>query len=237
MKIMNQFLIGLLVFILCTPLSANGIHFNSIDLVEAQNLAKKEGKKVYVNFTAEWCLPCKIISESIYTDPEVTDLINSNFIAIDADIDSENGIVWNELYNANYLPTIILARKSGHEITRISKVPKKQELITILNKVIEENREEKEEVVKIIKPVETKKIATPSNLYDIQLGAFAHEKNAIKYFNEMKAKLPSDSFRILKKGSKNLYCVLLTGFDKRSLTNSKLADLSSMGINGFVIEY
>ncbi len=232
----KRLLLSLSLLIIYLPLSANSINFNSIDLKEAASQAEKEGKKVYVNFTANWCLPCKIISESIYTDSEVIDLINSNFVAISADVDSENGMMWNDLYNANYLPTIILAKNSGHEITRISKVPQKQELISILKKVIDENPEEKEEISKKENNINTNVPVTKTS-FDIQLGAFASEKNAINFFNDMKAKLPNDNFRILKKGAKNLHCVLLTGFENTSAVNSKLSELKSGDIQAFIIEY
>lgn len=232
----NKLIAVILISLLWLPLSATEINFNSIKLTEATRLAEIQGKKVYVNFTAEWCLPCKIISESIYTDAEVIELINSNFIAISADVDSENGMEWNDLYNANYLPTIILAKKSGHEITRISRVPQKQELVSILRKVIEENPTKEKILTSTVRTTETK-VTVSKSMFDIQLGAFANEKNAIKFFNEMKAKLPSDDFRILKKGTRNLYCVLLTGFNRISITSSKLEELKSIGIQGFIIEY
>ncbi len=51
--------------------------------------AKKEGKHLFVDFTAKWCGYCKKMDASTFVDPEVVKLLNSDFVSVKVDGDSE----------------------------------------------------------------------------------------------------------------------------------------------------
>lgn len=53
-------------------------------------LAKKEGKKVFVEFTAKWCGWCKKMHASTFIDPEVVSMMSENYIAVSIDGDSRD---------------------------------------------------------------------------------------------------------------------------------------------------
>ena len=46
--------------------------------------AKKEHKKVMLTFTRQGCHACEVMEEKVYTNKEVENYINNNFIAIEA---------------------------------------------------------------------------------------------------------------------------------------------------------
>ena len=88
------------------------INFQNITFEEAS----LQEKNILVSYTAEWCLPCKLMDETIFSNQKVVRLVNENFVSIKADIDSEKGKEWNDLYNINYLPASLFASKAGKEL-------------------------------------------------------------------------------------------------------------------------
>ena len=50
------------------------------DLITALEIAEEKGKPLFVEFEADWCLPCKIMSEEVFTHQETADLFNENFV-------------------------------------------------------------------------------------------------------------------------------------------------------------
>lgn len=57
---------------------------------EGLELAKKEGKKVFVEFTAKWCGWCKKMHATTFVDPGVVDLMGRNYVAVSVDGDSRD---------------------------------------------------------------------------------------------------------------------------------------------------
>lgn len=66
-----------------------------IDFVETDNLAyvvdkaAAEGKLVFVEFVTDWCLPCKMMDEDVFTHKETADFINKNFISYKIDAEKK----------------------------------------------------------------------------------------------------------------------------------------------------
>jgi thioredoxin-related protein len=55
-------------------------------------LAKKEGKKVFVEFTAKWCGWCKKMHATTFIDSEVIKIMGDNFVSVSVDGDSRDTI-------------------------------------------------------------------------------------------------------------------------------------------------
>jgi len=52
--------------------------------------AKKDGKKVFVEFTAKWCGWCKRMHATTFKDPEVVNLLNKYYVTVSVDGDSKD---------------------------------------------------------------------------------------------------------------------------------------------------
>jgi thiol:disulfide interchange protein len=73
--------------------------------------ARQEGKTVLVDFTAAWCLSCKIVDATIYDNPEVaTDLKSRQVLALRADVTTAdapaNRLLYEQLKGAPPLTVI-----------------------------------------------------------------------------------------------------------------------------------
>lgn len=249
MKPQFQKLTSVLLFtILFTFVKANTlVNFKNSDLNQVRN----QGKKILVSFTAEWCTPCKIMDESIFNDQEIASIINDNFIAIKADVDSVKGNEWNELYNANYLPTTIFTLESGNEIERLNGTPNRDDFLNLLKKILLKDSSTPRatfakhvESTEISKPVSTSmfvkesvsaEVIIPSNNYSIQFGAFLSKDGALKMIGQLKQKGVFDVLIFEEATNGVLYQkVILSGFVNRSQAHAELEKLKHMGINGFL---
>ncbi len=51
--------------------------------------AKKEGKHLFIDFTAKWCGYCKKMDKTTFIEPDVVNMLNNDFIPVKVDGDSE----------------------------------------------------------------------------------------------------------------------------------------------------
>ena len=87
------------------------------DYKEALALAKKEDKRVVIDFVTTWCGPCHSMDRHVYTAKPVFDK-SSDVIFLKLDGDDEREL--NKQYKIKGYPTLILLDSAGKEIRRRS---------------------------------------------------------------------------------------------------------------------
>src|SRR2546421_4625957 len=55
---------------------------------EILEIAKQEGKYVFVDCYATWCVPCKKMEQEVFKSQEVGDVVNKKFLSVRLQIDS-----------------------------------------------------------------------------------------------------------------------------------------------------
>lgn len=95
-------------------------HQGTIDSALAQ--AKAERKLVFLDFVADWCSPCKQVEQEVFTDPQVAEYINQNFVSFKVHTDNfENGHSDFALkMGVKPLPTLMVVNDIGNEMGRIT---------------------------------------------------------------------------------------------------------------------
>ena len=113
-----------------------GIAFHQGSWDEALQLAKKEGKSVFVTFTARWCSKCKLLKSNTFSKAEVGRLYNVNFINLIIDGEKGEGIELAEKYQIRGYPSLIFIDSDGKPIAQIAGYRSPKQLIDIGIQVI-----------------------------------------------------------------------------------------------------
>jgi thiol-disulfide isomerase/thioredoxin len=98
--------------------NATGVVFIQNDLETAKNLAKNSQKNILLKFGAKYCLPCRIMDESIWPNPDLAELVEKNCVAVAADIQTIDGKMLEQQYSVAVLPTILLLDADGNLLFR-----------------------------------------------------------------------------------------------------------------------
>lgn len=89
-----------------------GIRFVSEGFETAVIRAKAEKKPLFLHAYASWCHYCQFMADSVYTDREVAEFYNSNFIPVKMDMEQE-GREMNKKLRVKTFPTLVFFDYNG----------------------------------------------------------------------------------------------------------------------------
>ncbi|MFH6959505.1 thioredoxin family protein [Flavobacterium aquidurense] len=98
--------------------SIGGIQFFNGTIQEALEKAKKENKPIFLDIYATWCGPCKMLKKNTFSDKEVGDYYNTNFINIAIDSETKEGRELVDKYRIEGYPTLLILDKNGKQIAK-----------------------------------------------------------------------------------------------------------------------
>lgn len=145
------------------------VSFYKGDLYAVKDKAKSEGKFYIYDFVASWCTPCKMMDETTYNDPTLSQYISENYVVAKVDIDDFDGFALKEKHKVTSLPTILIFNEEGKVVGRYEEALSATKMIDILkkhntaaNKTSKQNIASSKPVFKIPqKPTETTKPTAP----------------------------------------------------------------------------
>lgn len=101
------------------PPTASGLTFKTIHSSEELNaiLAQNKGKKVMLDFYADWCSSCKELDEITFKDPTVIQSLN-DYVLVRADVtaDSDSEKALTKRFNLFGPPAMIFFDENGKSI-------------------------------------------------------------------------------------------------------------------------
>ena len=129
----------LLLLLLFTTFGVNEISasviFKNIEVEKAIEQAAAQNKFVFVDTYAEWCKPCKEM-DRVFTDPELSEFFNSNFVNVKVDMDSRYGKSLSQKYDVVWLPTLIILDGDGSVKNKIDKIVDATELLQLAQEAV-----------------------------------------------------------------------------------------------------
>jgi thiol-disulfide isomerase/thioredoxin len=93
-----------------------GIQFAHGTVQEVLDMAKAQGKAVFVDAYTTWCGPCKWMSANTFPDAAVGAFFNANFVSYKLDMEKGEGIDFAKKYSVNAYPTLLFLAKDGELI-------------------------------------------------------------------------------------------------------------------------
>ncbi len=97
---------------------ATKVKFFKGSFISAKEKAATEGKLIFVDFTARWCLPCQMMDQTTFNDEILADYIAASYIPVKVDIDDFDGFALKEKYEIQALPSILIFNSAGQLIDR-----------------------------------------------------------------------------------------------------------------------
>lgn len=105
------------------------IQFNKSSIKEILALAKKENKQVFIDISTSWCGYCKRMKANVFTNAEVANYFNSNFINISIDAEKGEGIELAKKYGVRGYPTFVFLNSDGSLAKQTSGYQNSQDFI------------------------------------------------------------------------------------------------------------
>ncbi|MEP7196266.1 MAG: thioredoxin family protein [Saprospiraceae bacterium] len=119
MKTQKAIIRNLILLIVCfQSLVAQANNSPALNLESARQSATKENKLLMLKFGASWCLPCKFMDKTVFSDQELVHYMNDRVVLLQVDIDQISGRDLAEQYQIKTIPTIIFIHPNGNVIAR-----------------------------------------------------------------------------------------------------------------------
>lgn len=92
------------------------------DLDAAFAEAKQTNKPLLLDFTADWCPPCKMMKRQTFSQQKVKDYVEANYIPVRLDMTQRNAATQQlgGRFSIQYLPTFLVLSPDGKEQRRES---------------------------------------------------------------------------------------------------------------------
>jgi len=113
------------------------LQYQSFD--EALKTAEAENKLVMVFFWAEWCGYCIQIRREVFTNPQVHEVFNRNFLAVSVDIEDDPKNLAKK-YRARALPTMLFLKPDGEIMGFLPGAVNGESFLKVLDYLVENHK-------------------------------------------------------------------------------------------------
>jgi len=110
---MNKISFFLIVLVSQLSFSQQSIKFEDSDFATILAKAKSEKKIVFLDAYAAWCGPCKLMERNVFTDKNVAEYYNKNFINAHFDMEKGEGPNLASKYGIRSYPTLLFLNGEG----------------------------------------------------------------------------------------------------------------------------
>jgi len=132
MKRNNLTRFGIILVMLCSLSTIHATEFFKGSYLAAKEKALAEKKPLFVEFTTDWCQPCKWMLDNTYSDQQVSAFFAQNYVAVQVNVDNFDGLALKQRNNVKYLPTFIIYNNRGEEAGRYLESMNASKLLEVL---------------------------------------------------------------------------------------------------------
>lgn len=113
-----------------------GIAFHQGTWDEALQLANKQSKPIFLDISASWCGPCKMLKSKTFPNQEVGKFYNANFINVAVDGEKGEGITLAKKYRIKGYPSLLFINSSGDIVAQTTGYRNPKQFIEIGKQVV-----------------------------------------------------------------------------------------------------
>lgn len=113
---MNKISFFFILFVSQLAFSQQSIKFEESNFASILAKAKTEKKLVFMDAYASWCGPCKLMEKNVFTDKNVADFYNKNFINVRIDMEKGEGKELAMKYGVRSYPTFLFLNAEGEVV-------------------------------------------------------------------------------------------------------------------------
>jgi len=120
-----------------TPEDNLAVHFiKNSSLTDVVAKAEREGKVIFLDVYTDWCLPCKLMTEDVYTNEDIGDFMNEHFINYKVNAEKGNGPDMTVLYNIQSFPGLFFLDHNGRVLEQKEGAAYHKELKEMANRAL-----------------------------------------------------------------------------------------------------
>ncbi len=139
---MKNFSIVLLLLVFIAPFTLKAqVEFIEVETLEQMQAAQKKASDgmlmLFVDVYATWCGPCKMMDSEVYTDPAVAEYMNTHYLSVRLDGESDFGRIYASEQALEGYPSMFIFSDDGERVSRIVGYTPAEELLTNLSSVRE----------------------------------------------------------------------------------------------------
>jgi len=98
--------------------NAQQINFETCKWNEIKSKATRENKLIFIDAYTSWCGPCKTMVKDVFTNTEVAQFYNANFINAKIDMEKGEGLRLAKTYSVGCYPSFLFIDGSGALVHR-----------------------------------------------------------------------------------------------------------------------
>ncbi len=118
MRIISLFFVGVMsLLMLQAQEPAMTVNFlEEENWAQARELAAEQDKFIFVDAYTEWCGWCKVQDKNTFTNEDVGNLINENFVSVKLDFERGDGVKLARKYRIQSYPTLLFFTSDGRYV-------------------------------------------------------------------------------------------------------------------------
>ncbi|WP_235292050.1 thioredoxin family protein [Portibacter lacus] len=93
-------------------------HNEKTTLTQVVDHAIAGNKLVFVDIYTDWCTPCKLMDQDVFSDDEMTKYMKANFVNYKVDGEKHNGPNLGVMYGVAGFPTLLILDQKGRVLER-----------------------------------------------------------------------------------------------------------------------